>query len=243
MKCMNKVIITTNKLFVFIFLLIVPKLKTGERNMLNSLFSNIITLTIKGPGKQYIFCKDNSEGYSYGGKYPSKIILNGQEYSKNISNIIELEENISTIQMFWDINILSYSSMFYGCENILEADLTQINITSAANFKNLFSDCKSLKKVKLFKINSNEDNYNVNLNYMFSNCSSLNFVNISDIQLNGKNNDLNMYYTFKGCISLNSVSIFNILLNGYGNRGDMRDIFGDCPSLKSVNIFNIELNG
>ena len=145
--------------------------------------------------------------------------------------------------MFWDINILSYSSMFYGCENILEADLTQINITSATNFKNMFSDCKSLKKVKLFKINSNEDNYNINLNYMLSNCSSLNFVNISDIQLNGKNNDLNMYYTFKGCISLNSVSIFNILLNGYGNRGDMRDIFGDCPSLKSVNIFNIELNG
>ena len=51
MKYMNKVIIIKNKLFVFIFLLIVPKLKTGERNMLNTLFSNIITLTIKGPGK------------------------------------------------------------------------------------------------------------------------------------------------------------------------------------------------
>ena len=212
--------------------------------LFDEVFTNEITLKMKGPGLQYLFCKNDSNGYSYKGSYPSKIILNKVEYTKSISNnLIELENELNIIKLKWD-NILSdLSYMFYGCENILEVDLTDMDSSQVSNLKYMFSNCNHLSSVKLFNQNINQGHNNFYLNYMFSQCSSLVSVNSFNISLNQYYQNIYMSYMFYGCSSLISGIIPNIESFGYYAKVYMDFMFYNCSSLISLVNHNITIIG
>ena len=183
-------------------------------------FENMITLKIKGPGPQYFLCKDNSYGYTYLGEYPSEIIVNNKKYRNNISNIIDVAEGINDIILKWNNNISNFSYMFFGCENIVEADLTNAGYYSnqTLNFQSMFSNCQSLTSIKLFDIYLDCEYCEINLINAFYNCINLISINLPNISSYRYYSYVNMSYMFTGCISLNSINISKILINDRNNK-------------------------
>jgi hypothetical protein len=197
---------------------------------------NEITLKMKGPNKNYLFGKTNSDGYYFRGEYPNEVIINNKVYTQIISNInIELDLDINNITMIWNVNLKAFSSMFSNCQNLLEVDLSHFNISDGGfQLNKMFSNCKYLTSVKFF---DNINNY-INLNYMFSGCTSLTYVNIPNIQIYIYS-DIDMTYMFSNCTSLNHVNISNILIYSNGDV-KMNYMFSGCTSLNYVYILNIQ---
>ena len=225
---------------LFHFMNLLQLLLIKSEKFLNKQFQNEISLKIKGPGNKNIFCKENQNGYIFN-EYPSTIILNNAIYNKNISNIIELEQENNNIIIKWESLPSSFAYMFYDCESILEVDLSRLNPSNIKNFVYMFSNCESLTSVKLFDLKFKY--INVNMNYIFNNCISLNSISNFNIKFTGSYDTLDMNYIFFGCISLYSLSNFTIEINGAYNNLNFNYIFFDCFSLKYIYNLIISIPG
>ena len=149
----NKLIAKPYHFFKYLFLLLLFILvKTEERILPKIQFFNEITLKMKGPISSFGFFTNNSDGHCFKGQIPSEIILNGHDYINNNTKITQLENDICTILLKWEDKMVNFSKMFYGCENILEVDLTRINFSYVNSFEYMFSNCKSLTSVKFFDL-------------------------------------------------------------------------------------------
>ena len=241
MEILNKLLIKIINLFHFIiYLFLLILINSEERRLTDNDNIYEITLKMKGPIKNYGFFGQNSDGYCFKGEYPSKIILNDKEYINNTTNLTELEIDVNIINLKWNNSISSFSKMFFGCEDILEVDLTHINLSYAPNFEYMFANCISLISVKLFDLNLKKDNFNISLDYMFFNCISLTFIDLSFIQIEKVHGNLYMRYMFDGCINLSLVNIYTIQV--YDGNLDMNYMFNSCKYLESVNIYNITVS-
>ena len=178
------------------FIALLPLLfisKTKEEKIFsNEEYLNEITLKMKGPITKFGFFKNGINGYCFKGKMPSKIIINGHEYMNSINNLTAFELNINVIVIKWNKTESIFSYMFFGCEDILEADLSLLNLSYAINFDYMFANCISLTSVKLFDLNLRKSFYDINLNHMFSNCSLLRFINFSNAPFGEYLGNLNM---------------------------------------------------
>ena len=97
------------------------------------------------------------------------------------------------------------------------------------SLKELFCNCKCIKKIKFIKFNRNNIK---NMSTMFSGCSSLEELDISNIITN---NVINMSYMFHGCSSLKELNLDNFKTNKVVN---MISMFGGCSLLEQLNISN-----
>ena len=186
----------------FINSLIYLNLKNALKNI--AYFSYEITLKVKNTGLNNILGSSSSNGnHIY--PYPSNIYINDelvQDYTDcHFINIIEPESNI---KLEWiETTIISTNSMFYGCTEITEIDMTNFDNSLVTDMSEMFSMCSSLKSLNV----SNLDTKKVQLfRYMFYNCISLTSLNLESFTNPSASS---LYRMFYGCKYLQYLNIKN----------------------------------
>jgi len=181
---------------------------SDSNNIFNSFssYSYIITLKVKGTGRQNILSYSTSLAHYHVYQCPSSIYIN-DELIQNTDNChyINIDEPDSEIKLEWNNNniINSVNGMFYNCKDITEIDMTKFDTSSVTDMKEMFSNCESLKYLDV----SNLDTRNVStFEYMFFNC-----INLTSLNLESFTNPsaISLYRMFYGCINLEYINIKN----------------------------------
>lgn len=136
----------------------------------------------------------------------------------NTEKVTNMQSIFSGDSALTELNIKSFNTannqyfayMFSGCQSLDSIDISTFDISKAqGGVSNMFSDCKSLKYVKLpsFK---NFKGYS--FRFMFSNCSALDSIDISGLaEWNADSVSSTPYYNnmFSGCTSLKKLIVGN----------------------------------
>ena len=72
-----------------------------------------------------------------------------------------------------NINLISLSSMFYNCNNIINIKFIKFNTNNVTNMSNMFYFCENLTKLNLSSFNTKNV---IDLGNMFSFCKNLNII-------------------------------------------------------------------
>ena len=123
MENTNNLIFKPGNLFLFVFSLLFISIKTEKRKLSDEEFLNEITLKIKGSINQFGFVDNNSNDlYCFKGQKPYKITSIERQIIRDITNEDAPKQEINIINLNWN-KAINFSYMFFGCEEILEANL------------------------------------------------------------------------------------------------------------------------
>ena len=150
----------------------------SEFNKRNILFeSSEITLTINGTGPIKFLSDNFFQLYK-----PCQIYINNilQTEIKNEYNFDYQNYSINFLKIIWDINIITTESMFSGCINITEIDLSKFETSNINNMNSMFDRCSSLIFLNLSNISTNEVTTMYN---MFCSCSKLTSLDLSSFNM------------------------------------------------------------
>ena len=126
-----------------------------------------ITLKINGTGIFNIF-SDNF----FKVNNQCDIYINGEHKTekKNKFYFTQQNDKLNVVRISWNKKINDVSSMFNGCEKIVEIDLSKFETSNIKTMNAMFQGCKSLISLSL----PNIDTSNVTIIAgMFSSCNSL----------------------------------------------------------------------
>lgn len=147
-------------------------------------------------------------------------------YYKNLKEIVNIK-NLHTE------NAESTQQMFYGCESLVELDLSHFDTSKSNSMNSMFNGCKKLKKLDV----SGFDTSNVIFtNYMFSGCSSLKELDVSGFDTS---NVGNMLYMFGSCSAIKELDVsgFNT-----SNTSVIAGMFSGCSSITEIDISGFDLS-
>ena len=182
-----------------------------------------ITIKVNGIGNQEII-------YQSFNQMPDIIYSSSGEEISITKNLINIEENESTIILKWSEALNDCSWMFYNLENIIEVDLSNFDPANVQEMKEMFSGCTNLEKIT---IGNNFNSLIVTDVYrMFFSCSSLKSLDLSGFDTS---NVIKMNDMFYNCTSLISLDISNFNTNSVEK---MEKIFKFCESIISLNLFH-----
>ena len=184
-------------------------------------YLNKITLIV-GKGYQKFLDKDI--------KTPSKLTINGEIDEDYFGEHYLLKET-NEIEITWDVQLEDCRYMFYYCNKIISADLSNFDLSKVENIESMFSNCESLVYVNLN--NSNTKNIK-NMDSLFDYCTSLNSVNFGNFDTSSVINMNNMFYQ---CSSLESVELSNFNTMSVIS---LKGMFSNCKSLTSINLNNFD---
>ena len=126
-------------------------------------------------------------------------------------------------------NLTNTNFMFYGCDSIINLNLSNFNTQNITNMGFMFCGCKSLININL----SNFNTQNItNMGFMFYSCKSLINLNLSNFNIQ---NVTNMERMFSYCKSLTDLNLSNFNTQNVTNINSM---FCGCKSLTDVNLSN-----
>jgi len=112
--------------------------------------SSEITLKTKGTGNIKIISDSFFPNY-----IPTNILINDVPKTQ-ITNAYNLgyynNNDINTIRIIWDSNPTSTISMFSGCNNIIEMDLSKFDTSQVDIMTDMFLGCSSLTSINLSNI-------------------------------------------------------------------------------------------
>ena len=114
--------------------------------------------------------------------------------------------------------------MFYGCSNIIEADLSKADLSEVKNMNDMFNYCINLKSVKLPKNIINV----TDMKYMFNYCKSLEVFQVEDIDTK---NVTNMSGMFQHCENIKIINLENFNTSKVVHMGCM---FNNCYKLTTL---------
>ena len=205
---------------------------SGECNQKNILFKfSEITLKTKGTGNIKLLSEKFLNEYTPYKLYLDDSLLdividkNGYNFDSNYLG------TINTFRIIWNVTILKTDSMFNGCNNIIELDLSKFNTSLVNDMSYMFQNCKSLTSLNI----SNFDASLVNdMSYMFYNCSSLISLGLENFDTSRVKNMSNMFYN---CTSLISLNVFNF---NTSMVNFMNNMFEECRKLLSLDIYNFD---
>ena len=168
-------------------------------NKINLLLkSSEITLKTKGTGNIKII--SNSFFLNY---RPTSIYINNV-LKTSITNTYNLgyynNDDINTIRIIWNSNPTSTISMFSGCNNIIEMDLSKFDTSNVDIVTDMFLGCSSLTSINLSNIKTSRV---TSMAEMFKDCSKLGSLDLSEFDTSNVNNMVNM---FKGCTNLEFIN-------------------------------------
>ena len=238
-----------NRLIILLFLISVNPFPIPGNELLSLSDYNLIILKVKVQGKIKIInpnYKFKPSSY-FLGVVPIPIAFQDSE--------IELTENKIILKFEGDAT--TCNSMFKGCTNITEIDLSYFTSSNIKNIDNMFEGCKSLNSIKFGNFQTSKV---VNMNYVFQNCFSLQYIDLSSFDTTLVTHFHNMFYgckslkyldlshfnttllqcihnTFNGCISLTSINFsgFNTSKALY-----MFQAFNNCKNLISLDLSSFE---
>jgi len=154
------------------------------------------------------------------------------------------KEGIYKIIIKLNIQMQDCSFMFFGCNNLIDIDLSSFDTKNTTNIGGMFYNCINLKKINL----SSFDTKNVtDMNSMFYNCNNLLDIDLSSFDTK---NVTNMSYMFCDCNNLKSINLSSFDTKNITNMSFM---FENCKNLididlssfdtKNVTILNNIFNG
>ena len=178
-----------------------------------------------------IYFLDNSDKHNFLkelNEYNTEIFIN-EEQSKYKKYLKPKTVGVYDIILSLKDKIKDCSNMFYGCQNIINIDLSSFDSSSVTNMSNMFKDCNNLTNVNLSCLNTSNV---INMEKMFCNCSNLNNIDLSSFQTAKV---INMHEMFYGC---KNVSKINLLSFNCINVIDTKLMFTGCNNLKEANTYD-----
>ena len=151
-----------------------------------------IQLVIQGNGEQNLLSDFFSD-------LPQKVLVNGDE--SRCSNRCNLTEEKNNITLIFYSELSICENMFNGLENILEVDLSNIDI-SCRNMDYMFNNCTNLEKITFGNINNEIDS----IKSIFYGCSKLQSLNLLDFVFSEITEMSKMFY---GCSSLKYLNLYS----------------------------------
>ena len=115
--------------------------------------------------------------------------------------------------------------LFYGCNDLTELDVSNLDTSYMTSMSYMFYNCKSLTTLDL----SNFDGTNVtNMSYMFYNCKSLTTLDLSGFNASKVANIANM---FNGCTSLTTLDLSGLDVTSLIVASYTSNAFNNCTAL------------
>ena len=139
---------------------------------------------------------------------------------KNLTDI-EGIENLNTEE------VTNMGSMFSGCYDLTQLDLSNFDTQNVENMSDMFVSCLDLKSLNV----SNFDTQKVkDMNFMFYHCPSLTSLDVSNFNTQ---NVKNMRYMFSSCSGLTSLDLSNFDTKEVTNMSKM---FWNSSALKTIYV-------
>ena len=150
-----------------------------------------IHLVIQGNGEQNLLSDSFSE-------IPQKVLVNGDD--SNCSKSCNLTEEKNNITLIFNSELSICENMFKGLQNILEADLSNVDII-CNDMSYMFTNCTNLEKITFGNMKSQIEY----INSIFYGCSKLQSLNLSNFVFSDKAEMSKMFY---GCSSLKYLNLY-----------------------------------
>ena len=143
-------------------------------------------------------------------------------------------EGIYLIEIEIPEKITDCSYIFYGCTNLIDADLSNFDFSDVLNINDMFNYCINIKKIKFPQ--KNIENI-INMSYMFNYCK-----NLSKIELSNFNTEkvVSMAGMFQHCEQLKDANLSNFNAK---NVTQFSCMFNNCYNLTKISFpknFNAE---
>ena len=145
------------------------------------------------------------------------------EWFNSCYNLTEIEgiENLNTEE------VTNMGSMFSGCYDLTQLDLSNFDTQNVENMSDMFVSCLDLKSLNV----SNFDTQKVkDMNFMFYHCPSLTSLDVSNFNTQ---NVKNMRYMFSSCSGLTSLDLSNFDTKEVTNMSKM---FWNSSALKTIYV-------
>ena len=231
-KCVNKInlllILSINELIYLMIIinLFIPILANSHYRMRQYSLLNEVTIKLVGTDTQNILYED----YTY---HPDEIYIQGDSYIIDEKNrIMNLTNYENYITMKWNYKLTDCLRMFYGLSNIIEIDLTNLDLSQVTVMNSMFKDCNNLEYIKF----NNSKNILIvsDISNMFEHCISLKTLDLSNFNSSKVSN---MISTFSNCWSLISLN-----LNGFNTSSVIyfTQTFYNCNSLTSLDLSSFD---
>ena len=138
-------------------------------------------------------------------------------------------ESIDFGEGFNTSNVTSMRTMFDGCEDLTNLDVSHFNTENTIYMSLMFDNCSSLTSLDV----SNFNTANVrDMAGMFNECSSLTSLDVSHFNTS---NVTDMYRMFYSCSALSSLDVSHFNTSNVTNMGCM---FHYCSGLTSLDVSN-----
>ena len=218
-------IINKKKNIYLIIAMIIFNLITPSNNMIEYKASNVI-LKIQGPGFRDVL----SSNFFNNVYKPDIIYINGIR-NFTISNRYYFNQINNTANLIWNDPIDNCVTMFRGCSDIIEMDLSNFDTSRVFIMNTMFGDCTQLSSLDV----SNFKTSNViDMGGMFWGCSKLSSLNLSKFDTSKVTHLGAMFY---GCSQITSLDLSNFDTTTANN---MESMFHGCSELSSLNLFNFD---
>ena len=164
---------------------------------------------------------------------PSEVIINGvkKEDCSNRKYCYLANNVLNNVTIKFNKNINSCKSMFDGLENIIEIDLSNLDISQVTTMENMFNNCKNIIKIDFGNINTS---LVTSMKYMFRECNSLTFINVSKFNTSKVETMEDM---FSLCRKLKAIDVSSF---DTSNVISMLGMFNDCNELVYADLSNFK---
>ena len=223
-KCNNNYLI----ILIFNFLIICINQITSSNKLILFLDDNKILLKVKGKGNDLVKILSSD----YNNYMPTSYYLNnGQEPINFSGKSITLPDSVNKVELIFGTNVQNCNSMFKGCSDILEIDLSNFISSDVQDINRMFEDCTSLKNIIFGNFKTSQMNALENVFYGCSSLGSLDLSNFDVSHITGFN------HVFDGCDSLKYIDFTNFNPSSIEFfSSSMLD--GDCEKLEFMNFKN-----
>ena len=211
-------------LIVFLYLISVNSFLNSRNKFLSFSGQNEILLKVKGIGAFPII---SSSFYNR----PSSYYLNNDPEEKTfINSDVYLPNSENDVKLIFTHMISNYNSMFQGCSNIIEIDLSNFTNSYINNIDNMFDGCSSLKSIKFGNF---DISHITEMEKVFQNCFSLESLDLSSFKTSGL---VHLHDMFYGCNSLKYLDMSNF--DTSSNECSLNMFNGGCEKLEFINFKN-----
>ena len=208
--------ILSNYLLINIFLTLFPL--SNEQFELN--------LVVMGPEYQKLL----SDYFDISSLNPVEIIVDRNVVASNVKGF-DFENDYNNVTIKSNNPIYSCENMFTDLTNIIEIDLSKLDISLVESMSGMFNGCINLKKITFG--NSPTSSLRT-MHRLFYNCNKLTSIDLSNFDTSSVTN---MVETFSHCESLLSINASHFNTQ---NVEEMIDLFAYCYNLTSINLSNFK---
>ena len=161
------------------------------------------------------------------------LIINSMKIDNNLENYSNYflfnSTGTHSVEIKFNNSISSLKELFIDCIDLIEVDLSDLEIINITSSTKMFYNCSKLKKIN-FGNNFRTDNI-MNMDGMFYGCNSLTSIYLSQKFIT--KNVISMSKMFSDCNSLTSIDVTKFDTT---KVEDMSEMFCNCGKLKKIDL-------